>query len=183
MYRNLTQQSQHPLRLYMCVCACVCYEQTALIYRCTKWSSVIVSAEEISDKSVFASTFSAEVNGTQAVFSLFRRLKTEAPNWTQTSGKKSLYKFVSAFCGITPSGSERLVDAVGFSGGTGACRAVLRRSGAPGDHAVAQGGHGWIRADPLYNTGQTVQTGNERPFTAAGICKEETGKLVFFSLN
>lgn len=71
-------------------------------------------------------------------------------------------------------GSERLVDAVGFNGGTRTCRAALRRSRTPGDHAVARGGHDRIRADPLNDTGQTVQTGNERAFTAAGICNRET---------
>jgi len=58
------------------------------------------------------------------------------------------------------------------SGGPGPCRAALRRSGAPGDHAVPWGGHSWIFADPLHDAGQAVQTGNQRRLSAAGIWEE-----------
>lgn len=80
---------------------------------------------------------------------------------------------------LTLSGSEWLVDAVGFSrvtgtSRTGASRAVLRRSGALGDHTVPRGGHSWICADPLYNAGQTVETGNERPLASPGLCNKVT---------
>lgn len=96
---------------------------------------------------------------------------------SETSGDRKsfgVYLLVEKFS----AGSERLVDAVRFSGGTGSCRAALRWSGASGDHTVAQRGHGWICADPLYDAGQTVQTGNEWSFTAAGIWNDETGKTL-----
>lgn len=86
------------------------------------------------------------------------------------------------FQSSAPLASERLIQAAGFSWGTEGSRAVVRRSGAPGDHTVSSGGHGRLCADPLYNAGQAVQTGNEGWFSAAGVCgdQEETSVWTCF---
>ena len=152
MYRNILHNAlQHLLCLcacvcvyvYVCVCVCVCLEQTAL-----QMYKMVLTYHIFSRTQSFCSA-----DGTQQCVqpSEHRRLKLH---------------FVLSFCGIRVlgsvslhqplSGSERLVDAVGFSRGTGACRAALRRSGASGDHAVAQRGRSRICADPLYDAGQTV---------------------------
>lgn len=104
-------------------------------------------------------------------------------NWTQTSDDRkslSVHPVVENESSAL-SGSERLVGTGLFSGGTGLCSAVLRGFRAPGDHAVAWGGHCWICADPLHNAGQTVQTGDKRPFPAAGVCDKGTKQICFQS--
>lgn len=93
----------------------------------------------------------------------------------KNGGNKSVF--------LSPSCSEWLIDTVGFSRGAGDSRAVVRWSRAPGDHAISWEWQGWVCADPLYDAGQTVQTGNEAWFSAAWICKEINRKMLLFYIR
>lgn len=83
-------------------------------------------------------------------------------------------QFVSIEKSFAPSGRVRLVAAAGISRRGGDSRVVGRRFGAPGNHTVPCGAHGRVCADALDDAGQTVQTGNDRRFTAAAVFRGET---------